>query len=430
MFRHAAPLLALCLLVMPALATARTPPRETVGAVAEQIRQRYFDAERGETIAAELEAEAAAGAFDPLTDPRDLAAALTERLRPADGHFGVRYSPPATAAAAPDAPAAGPQLSYPEIFARTGQGFTRVEVLPGNIGYIRMLGFANIDFDDPEDPARRAADAALDLVAGADAVIFDLRDNGGGAPSMVGYLVSAFTPRDAQIYNVFHRRQGTASEAPAVFYPSPRLETPLYVVISARTGSAGEALPYTLQAAGRATIVGEATAGAANPGGSVEAAPGFEVFISTGAPINPLTGGNWEGTGVVPDVEVESGQAVDQAMVLALEQVLAGDSLTDAARIDARWALEALTASPPADIRLADYAGEYGSLTVTVEGDGLSARSGRRPAQRLAPLERDLFYVVGAPDRRYAFERDGEGRVIALEQRIAALGESRRRRTD
>ncbi|HYC96485.1 S41 family peptidase [Brevundimonas sp.] len=418
-----------------ATAEARAPaPRETVAAIAGRIRELYFDPARAEEIAAALEAESAAGAFDALTDPRDLAAALSTRLRPIDAHFNVVHdprmpeAPPPAAApqAGPGGPAAVRRPRGPNpAEARSHYGFRKVEILPGNVGYIELRGFSNIDFDDPADPARRAADAALTFVAGTDAVIFDLRDNGGGAPSMVGYLTSAFTPPDAPIYNIFHSREGTESEAPAVFHPTPRLEVPVYVLISGRTGSAGEAFPYTLQGAKRATIVGEASGGAANPGGMVPVGGGFAVFISQGSPKNPNTGGNWEGTGVIPDVAVRWDEALTRAHALALEGIVAAD----AGRTDAAWALEALTSTAAAG-DLSPYAGTYGEQAVTVAGDRLHVIRGRRPPVVLARLDDDLFTVVGDPTRRTRFTRDEAGRVVAMETFGVGGPGGRARRSD
>ncbi|WP_332638766.1 S41 family peptidase [Brevundimonas sp.] len=415
----------------PAFAQTPTPtptPRETANAVAGRIRDLYFDPAAGDRIADGLEAESAAGAFDALTDPRDLAATLSRRLRPLDAHFNVAFDPNA-----PAGPGAGPQRVVrapgsppPSVAAgepvrrarpanpmeaRGHYGFRKVEILPGNVGYIDLRQFSNIDFENPADPARRAADAALSFVADADAVIFDLRDNGGGAPSMVGYLTSAFTPANAPIYNIFHSREGTESEAPTVFYPTPRLEVPVYVLISGRTGSAGEAFPYTLQGARRATIVGEASGGAANPGGMVPAGGGFTVFISQGSPKNPNTGGNWEGTGVLPDVAVPWDQALARAHTLALEAILAGDS----GRTDAAWALQAMNSTTAAG-DLAPYAGAYGEQVVSVAGDRLNVVRGRRPPVLLARLDGDLFTVVGDPGRRVRFSRDEAGRVVTMDQ--------------
>ncbi len=414
-------LIACALALAPAAVAQSTPaPRETVTEIASRIRDLYFSAERGDAIADALEAEAASGRYDAFTDPRDLAAALSARLRPEDAHFNVSYDPNAPRPGGPGGPGGpgpGPRIDRDRL---ANYGFRRVELLPGNIGLIDMAYFANIDFSNPNDPARRAADAALTLVSGADAVIFDMRNNGGGAPSMVGYLSSAFTPAGADIYNTFHEREGTASEAPGAFYASPRLDVPVYILTSGRTGSAAEAFPYTLQAAGRAVIVGETTGGAANPGGPVPVPGGFRIFISDGAPINPITGRNWEGTGVIPDVPTAWDEALTRAQVLALGRI---DSEP------ARWALAALTAAP-SGVSLSDYAGAYGPVTLSVEGDRLASRRERRPPVMLAPLEADLFYVVGDPGLRYAFERDASGRVIALEQRGVFGPGPRQRRTD
>ncbi|MGZ9114089.1 MAG: S41 family peptidase [Brevundimonas sp.] len=424
-------------------AFAQTPaPRDTVEAVAGRIRDLYFDPVAGDRIADELEVESAAGAFDALTDERDLAAALSRRLRPLDAHFNVAWDPNAPAGQGPGPrrvvrtpgptppAAAEPQPMRPvargnPMEARGHYGFRKVEILPGNIGYIELRQFSNIDFDNPADPARRAADAALNFVADADALIFDLRDNGGGAPSMVGYLTSAFTPANAPIYNIFHSREGTESEAPAVFHPSPRLEVPVYVLISGRTGSAGEAFPYTLQGARRATIVGEASGGAANPGGMVPVGGGFAVFISQGSPKNPNTGGNWEGTGVIPDVAVPWDQALTRAQTLALEAIVAADS----SRTDAAWALQAMNATAAAG-DLAPYAGAYGEQIVSVAGDRLHVVRGRRPPVVLARLDGDLFTVVGDPSRRVRFSRDEAGRVATMDSLGLGGPGPRARRTD
>lgn len=414
-------------------ALERATPRQVAAEVAARIRSLYFDPAAGARIADDLEADSATGAFDALTDGRDLAAALSSRLRPLDAHFNVAFDPnapavPARSQAAPMGRPAGagqPPRRPSPAEARSHFGFRRVEILHGNVGYIDLRQFSHIDFSNPDDPARRAADAALDFVAHTDAVIIDLRDNGGGAPSMVGYLTSAFTPADAPIYNIFHSRAGARSEAPEVFRPNPRLEVPVYVLISGRTGSAGEALPYTLQGARRATIVGEASGGAANPGGMVPVGYGYSVFISQGSPRNPNTGGNWEGTGVLPDVAVPWDRALERAHVLALEGIVARES----DRTDAKWALEALNSTmAPGD--LSPYAGTYGDQAVRVVGDTLHVIRGRRPPVVLARLGGDLFTIVGDPTRRVQFTPDETGRITIMDTLGPGGPGPRARRTD
>lgn len=415
---------ALLLTASPAAArqgATAAAPRVVVDQVAAAIRQAYFDPAKAETIAAALEAEAAAGRYDALTDPRDLEAALTERLKPYDRHFSVgRASTPATPPAAPAAASSSLNpVPFPVVATRSGQGFRAVQILPGNVGLIDMRMFA--DFNGPEDPARKQVDAALQLISGADAVIIDLRNNGGGSPAMVGYLVSAFVGPDADIYNRFHSREGESSEAPAQPYAAPRVDVPVYVLISGRTGSAAEAFAYTLQAAKRAVIVGETSGGAANPGGPVITPSGYRVFISTGSPTNPLTGANWEQVGVRPDVTVPAEEALDTAWKAAL----AGQSdAAPAAAIQAAWVREALDA-PALPFDAAAYLGAYGGSVVQADADGLTWRNERRPAWRLRPLSTDLFFDQDEPYRRIRFIRDDTGRVAALEVLDSQTGVSR-----
>lgn len=417
----------LCLSLLFATAQAAKPsPRATVTEVADTIQAYYYDIDRANEIATALRGEAAQGRYDRYGDPRDLATALSERIRPLDGHFRVNWRAPDAAGQAPrpgmrPGPGPGPGGAAPVDFSpRRNYGLRRVEVLPGNVGYIDLRELPHFEFGDPNEPARRALEAALQLVIATDAVIIDLRDNGGGSPASVGYLTSAFTPKNADIYNRFRLRRGdtmrSESEAPQDWYPAPRLQVPLYVLTSARTGSAAEALAYTLKNAGRAVVVGQASAGAANPGGEIPLAAGFSVFVSTGSPISPITQSNWEGTGVVPDVAVAPAEALSTAQRLALEAALK-QGLSGAAAVDTRWALDALQAqaAPSDSTNPTDYLGQYERIQIGQDGGRVILRNGKRPPQPLATLQRDLFYVAADPSVRIKFERASDGRVAALE---------------
>ncbi|MGO1001957.1 S41 family peptidase [Lysobacter sp. CA196] len=431
-----APLLLLCLpgIVYAAAAT----PRDTVADIASRIQDHYYDVDRAAKIGEDLRKAATAGEFDRYTDPRDLATALTERIKSHDGHFRVNWLAPEQRAPQPmptkqllpgpgPGPAPrmrmrpGPNVAQPVDYARRrNYGVHRVEILPGNLGYLDLKEFADFRFGEPNAPARVALESALQLLASTDALIIDLRDNGGGSPVSVGYLVSAFTPKGADIYSSFHWRDGdslgSTSEAPQDWYPSPRLDVPLYLLTSPRTASAAEALVYTLKNAGRAVVIGETSAGAANPGAEIDAGNGFSVFVATGSPTSPITHRNWEGSGIAPDVAVPQREALRTAQALALEGLLKnGLSGGDAA--DASWALDAVRAEsqPASTTKPADYTGQYDRMRIEAEAGRLYLRNGKRPQQSLAALERDLFYVVDDPSVRVRFERDGDGRVAALE---------------
>ena len=408
-------------------------PRDVVSGVAKAIEDHYYDANRGKDIADGLRSDASQGRFDALQDPRDLATALTGRLKPLDAHFAVRWSPPGAGAAksAPAVMARHARSPADDGAARSNFGIRRVEVWPGNVGYIDLREFADFEFGVPDAPARRAIEAALQLVAHADALIIDLRNNGGGSPAMVGYLASAFTPKGADIYNTFHSRGGTQSEAPRDWYPNPRLDVPLYVLTSGRTGSAAEAFAYTLKNAGRATLVGEASGGAANPGGMVDVGSGFSVFVSSGSPVSPITGRNWEGDGVAPDVPTSPDAAPDKAQALALAAILKR-AAPGAEVTDTRWALEALLAhgTAPETGPLAQYVGHYDAVTIGEQDGRLSLRRGRRPPLFLQALGDGVFSVDGDSSQRVRFERDAQGKVIALETLWADGNASRYRRVE
>ena len=134
---------------------------------------------------------------------------------------------------------------------------------------------------------------------------------------MVGYLASAFVAPGSDIYNTFRTRGVSLSEAPARPYATPRTQVPLYVLVDGGTASAAESFAYTLRSAGRAIVVGERSAGAANPGAMIDIGEGFSVFVSDGTPVNPITHANWEATGIAPDVAVASKDALETASRLA-----------------------------------------------------------------------------------------------------------------
>ena len=312
-------IIATLLFVLALPAVAGNTPRAQVAGVAHAIEDRYFDADRGRQFADGLRAAADAGSFDAMTDPGTLASALTARLKPLDRHFRVQVPREGDAGPLPGAGNAPGRMSAPARMRGPGDGdgIERVDILPGNVGLLALREFADFKFGRNDQPPRQAIDAALQRLSGTAAMVIDLRGNHGGAPAMVGYLASAFAPRDADIFNVFHGREGTQSEAPLEWHATPRTRVPLFVLVDAHTGSAAESFAYTLQQARRATIVGEPSGGAANPGGFIATPGGLLVFVPTATPVNPMSHGNWEGTGVQPDVRATSAAALDAALGLA-----------------------------------------------------------------------------------------------------------------
>jgi C-terminal processing protease CtpA/Prc len=86
------------------------------------------------------------------------------------------------------------------------------------------------------------------------------------------------------------------------------------VLTSDRTFSGGEEFAYNLKHFGRATIVGETTVGGAHPTEPVELPRDFVMGVPNARPVHPVTGTNWEGSGVEPDIAVPAETALEVAL--------------------------------------------------------------------------------------------------------------------
>jgi C-terminal processing protease CtpA/Prc len=291
-----------------------------VATLGQQLKSRYIFPDVAASTAAALSAKAARGGYRDANTATAFADALTADLRSMgkDRHFRVGFAP-----GMPVPPQRSDAEAYVKEIARMrpalaseGYGISRVQVLPGSIGYIdlRIIG--------PAEIVGAAYGAAISLVSGTRALILDLRSNRGGEPGGVANLVSHFfAAGDVRHINDIHYRADNSTRqywtTPAAM---PRFAGPIYVLTSSHTFSAAEECAYDLQTQKRATLVGEATGGAANPGEAVSLGHGFLAFISTGRPINPVTGTNWEHVGVKPDVAVSA----DSAMKVAYTAILDG----------------------------------------------------------------------------------------------------------
>ena len=386
---------------------------DLVGEIGNLIGEKYVDPEVGAKAIEQLKINLAAGYYESLSSPRDLAGALTEDLSEFDEHFHVFWNPPGSGPT-PGSHTEESEAEWAEISRIQNYGFEKVARLPGNLGYLDLRYFDSVTY------AGSTAVAAMAFVTNTDAVIVDLRQNGGGEPAMVQLLLSYFFGPERVHYNSFYSRAAGPMEQ---YWSLARIEgarmpeVPLYILTSRRTGSAAEGFAYALQALGRATIIGWVTAGAANPGETFEAIDGFSVFVSTGKAVNPITGTNWEKKGVQPDIDVSSVDALETARILALERLQdsGGDSM---ARLDSEWALEALRAkrNPIAQAieQLTDYVGTYGNRKLARGGDRLTYQRGARTTYLMTPLGDDRFLLEGKDGFRTQFERGADGNIVRM----------------
>jgi C-terminal processing protease CtpA/Prc len=195
--------------------------------------------------------------------------------------------------------------------------FRKVEILPNNIGYIKFDGFMDAGFCGP------TVVAAMGFVAHTDAVIFDIRENGGGQPAMVTMIASYLFDKPTHLIDIYNRKEDTTTQNWTLSYlPGQRLTTqPVFVVTSKRTFSGAEEFAFDLKNQKRATIVGETTGGGAHPVSGHLVADYFMVGVPFAKSLDPVTKTNWEGTGVEPDVKVPAADALETAQKLALEKI-------------------------------------------------------------------------------------------------------------
>ena len=295
-----------------ALRIDRSTRIAVVGRAAAVLDSLYFSPEIGKRMADSLRARLARGAYDRYRTGPGLALRLNDDVAAIahDKHLGIRYSVPTIPRDVPtgEAPPTPSRASLDE----TNCGFKKIEQLDGNVGYLR--------FDSFEKAALcgSTASAAMTFLAGTRALIIDLRENGGGHD--IGTLIASYLfDRRTHLGDMWNRYTNRTDESWTQDTVAGRRfggDKPVYVLTSAHTFSAAEEFAYDLQALKRVTVVGETTAGGAHPASEGRLGDHFAISVPWGNSINPITGTNWEGVGVVPDVKVSADEALAAALKL------------------------------------------------------------------------------------------------------------------
>ncbi|MEW5875470.1 MAG: S41 family peptidase [Candidatus Zixiibacteriota bacterium] len=356
-------------------------------------------------------------AYTPITSTRAFAEKLTEDLRSIshDLHLHVDYLPDEDIAMIQgDTADGGGRQRDLENARRNNFAFRELKILPGNIGYLNFTGFSG----HPE--AGPTAVAAMNFLANCDAVIFDVRQNGGGSPAMI-QLLSSYLFDESKHLNSFYIRRTDSIEqywTPA-HVSGPRMsDVDVYVLTSGRTFSAAEEFTYNLKNMKRATIVGDTTGGGAHP---VEfnywANLNLSMSLPFGRAINPITGTNWEGTGVAPDIVVPADQALEAAQKDALTKRFARTSGEDE-KYQLQWAIDGLEAKlNPRSIdvsKLTRYAGAYGPRSIKLENGALYYRRGENPWAKMIPMSESLFRFDAFDYFRLEVVTDASGQPTEL----------------
>ena len=187
------------------------------------------------------------------------------------------------------------------------------KILPGNIGYLEINKFPSHEFLETSG----AFHEAMKEIKKTKALIIDLRGNNGGDPITVA-VVAGYLFDEKRLWNQIYERTNDETEK---LYAEPATERfggtkPICVLVSSETFSGAEDLAYGLQATGRATVIGQPTAGGAHPIRGYVLDDHFYLSIPNRSAIHPVTHSNWEGTGVQPDILLSNGE---NGMNIALE---------------------------------------------------------------------------------------------------------------
>jgi hypothetical protein len=291
--------------------------------LAASLESHYVFLDKAQAMNADLRARETRGEYAQITSAQAFAKKLTEDLRSVtnDKHLGVKYSAqPFPPQAMLDSEEPSPQSL--EFERRVNVGIERVQRMDFNLGYLDLRMFAH--------PTRAGAKlaAAMTLLSDTDALVIDLRQNGGGDPATVALLASYFFDTRTHLNDIYDRPKDATTE----YWTTDTLagtryggKRKVYVLVSNDTFSGGEDLAYTLQAAKRATVIGATTGGGAHPVMARRLSDNFAAMVPSARSINPITKTNWEGVGVTPDIAIAPDKALDKATALFLADAIAAE---------------------------------------------------------------------------------------------------------
>jgi len=281
--------------------------------------------------------------------------------------------------------------------------FKQVSILEGNIGYLDFRRFISPEY------AAETAIAAMNMLSNTDAIIIDLRNNGGGSPEMVQLISSYFFGNESvHLNSIYNRRNESNKQYWTLPYVSGKKnpKAQLYIITSKKTFSAAEEFAYNLKHISRAMVIGENTAGGAHSGGRIKATEKYYVWTPMGRSINPITNSNWEGIGVEPHIKVPEKDALIEAHIKALDSLksLSADKKREKFY---EWHLKAIKAKKnPLSIpvsTLKAYTGNFGIHTVYIENDNLYIQRKNSQKHKLTPINENTFVFDESTDFRFQF---------------------------
>ncbi len=410
--------------------------QKLVDNIIRELHAKYVIPEKTKGIESYLRTKLRSGAYDKIESARQFASALTEDLRTAgkDLHLLVAYDPPLERAllATPVTPSVDLQElpPSPERLAElreSNYNFKKVEVMRGNVGYLDLRSFVDLNY------SKETAAAAMNFLANSDAVIIDVRSNPGGFINLETFLASYFYGVDpVELLSRYHREGDvTVKDWTLREVPGRRLQyVDLYILTNRETGSAGEGFSFILQQRKRAKIIGEKTSGAGYGNKEMPIGNGFVFYNSIFRQFDSRTGRGWQEVGVEPDIAVPGERALSVAHLEAVKNLAAKESVGKRKQrlswLATLLHLDAYGVKQIPTPILESYVGKYdgGKIVVSLEQGQLYFLGASGVRRKLYALADDTFLIedtsVSPEDQaRVRFVKNATGVVTELQLMIA-----------
>jgi hypothetical protein len=393
-----------------ATAPAKVEPRAVVADVKHILNENYVLPEVRPQLAAALDKGLAAGRYN-VSDPGVLSERINADLTAVahDGHLGMHFDPKQSAqlaarpagAGADDAPPTEEDIRFAD---RLNHGITQLKVLPGNIRYMETVGFFW-----GGDKTKEVYDNAMRFLKGGDAIIIDMRQNGGGSPDAVRYMISHFLQPNTPIVTFYMRGQAGDRWSSLAGLPAGSLAgKPLYVLTGGRSASAAEEFIGHVGGYKVGELVGEKTAGAGYRNEFFPVAGGYVLSVSVGRAVLASTGKDWEKVGIAPTIKADQGDALEVAQIHALRKLASNATGRDKEVFEgSAEVLEAQLKPVSTSLPLPQYVGVYGVRHITNEDGKLTFQREGGPKGQLVAVGPNEFAFISDPMQRVKFKVAG-----------------------
>ncbi len=402
---------------------SRAQKKEIVETLCSKLEKLYPIPEIGKKTSLDILKNYEEGKYSNYNFPSEFVQHLNDDLESSskDGHLGIIYDSAMASELKKEEDTGEKSESYADLTFESERwnnfGFKELKILEGNIGYLDLRTFFSLKY------AGETAVAAMNFFSNCNAIIIDLRKNGGGWDDMVTFLASYFiNNNDDIIFSITHSTLDNSyfASVPSLYVPGKKLtDIPIVILTSKSTASAAEAFTNIMRFFSKnISIIGETTAGAENPVEHIILFGGYILRIPTWQKIYSYDKSGWEGVGIKPNIEVKSDSALKIAHINLLHQ-LKKETSDETIKNKYQWYIDGINAlnnpiSVPGNI-LQAYNGTYGNRNIYYESDGLYYQYKGRTKRKMFAISNEYFLIEGYDFFRVRFIKN-KNKVIGLNE--------------